>query len=171
MPARLQKQLKRGAATTVSTQIVDGRLVRVEQVENEVHNIIPELARLCQADSSLSKVFLCHRTAKHIFKTPREGGFCGYRNIQMLISFLQGTEFPGSQFFPGGTPSIFHLQDLIEGAWDSGFDSQARIQTGGIKGTRKYIGTPEVSFKTTSKIENLILELGPSFVHESGYRV
>ncbi|KAF5864975.1 hypothetical protein ETB97_005862 [Aspergillus alliaceus] len=36
-----------------------------------------------------------------------------------------------------------NLQDMIENAWDMGFNSIGRIETGGIRGTRKYIGTPE----------------------------
>jgi hypothetical protein len=45
-------------------------------------------------------------------------------------------------------PSIFQIQDLIENAWDNGFNAQGRVETGGIRGTRKYIGTPEVSSKS-----------------------
>jgi zinc finger-containing ubiquitin peptidase 1 len=145
MPLSLRLQLEHGAPVSIGTEIgADGRIVRVKRVANEIAGIIPVLARLCGADASLSKVFLCHPCTKHIFKMQREGGFCGYRNIQMLVSFLKGTNFPGSGFFPEGTPSIFELQDMIEDAWDRGYDSLARIQTGGIIGTRKYIGTPEV---------------------------
>ena len=146
MPAWLHKQLERGAKVSLETLIdSSGRLTRVETVANETPGIIPILAQLCQQDVNLSKVFLCHPAVKHVFKTPREGGFCGYRNIQMLVSFMQGTCFPGHQHFPGRTPSILYLQDLIEQAWDQGINSSARIETGGIKGTRKYIGTPEAS--------------------------
>lgn len=146
MPARLRKQLERGAQVHVTNRIgKNGRIIRIESVANEVVGIIPVLARICAADSSSSKVFLCHRNTKHIFKMQREGGFCGYRNIQMLVSFLQETAFPGCEHFPGHSPTIFRLQDMIEDAWDRGFDKLAREQTGGIRGTRKYIGTPEVS--------------------------
>lgn len=90
---------------------------------------------------------------------PREGGFCGYRNIQMLVSYLVKTQAQakakakengngdrnGPEYFKEGVPSILQLQDLIERAWDLGFNSTGRTETGGIKGTRKFIGTPEVS--------------------------
>ena len=76
--------------------------------------------------------------------TPYIGGFCGYRNIQMLISHIVGTQGSGSQLFDNKIPTIFQIQDLIENAWDAGFNSQGKEETGGIKGTRKYIGTPEV---------------------------
>ena len=145
MPAWLYNQLERGAKISVSNAIgPGGKLVRIESVANETPGIVPILAQLCAQDRSLSKVFLCHPSVKHIFKTPREGGFCGYRNIQMLVSFIQGTNFPGHEHFPGQTPSIPRLQDMIESAWDRGFNSSGRVETGGIKGTRKYIGTPEV---------------------------
>lgn len=41
--------------------------------------------------------------------------------------------------------SVLELQDMIERAWDMGFNSHGRIATGGIRGTRKHIGTSEVS--------------------------
>ena len=145
MPGWLHKQLERGARVTLVNQIgPGGEILMVEKVANETPGIIPVLAQLCQQDLSLSKVFLCHEAVKHIFKTPKEGGFCGYRNIQMLISFLQGTSFPGYEHFPGPTPSVLGLQELIETAWDRGINSTGRVETGGIRGTRKYIGTPEV---------------------------
>ncbi|EDN06499.1 DUF1671 domain-containing protein [Histoplasma capsulatum] len=74
---------------------------------------------------------------------PKEGGFCGYRNIQMLVSHIQDTRADGYEQFPGRLPTILRLQDLIEQAWDLGFNSNAQIETGGIKETRKYIGTSE----------------------------
>jgi hypothetical protein len=76
---------------------------------------------------------------------PREGGFCGYRNIQMLVSWIAKSQAPGHEHFPRGVPTILELQDLIEHAWDKGFNSTGRTETGGIRGTRKFIGTPEVS--------------------------
>ncbi|EON96155.1 putative peptidase family c78 protein [Phaeoacremonium minimum UCRPA7] len=79
----------------------------------------------------------------HVSKLRREGGFCGYRNIQMLSSFIVGTNFEGADHFNGNLPSIFDIQDFIEEAWDRGINSQGRVETGGVKGTRKYIGTPE----------------------------
>jgi len=73
------------------------------------------------------------------------GGFCGYRNIQMLISYIVGAEAFGAELFGNRVPPVFDIQDLIEAAWDMGYNPQGRIETGGIKGTRKFIGTPEVT--------------------------
>jgi len=71
------------------------------------------------------------------------GGFCGYRNIQMLCSYIIHTKLQGHEHLGNDIPSIFQIQDFIEEAWDKGYNSSGRIETGGIKGTRKYIGTPE----------------------------
>lgn len=67
-----------------------------------------------------------------------------YRNIQMMISYIQNAQADGCDCFPGKLPTIIRLQDMIEYSWDAGFGSVARLETGGIRGTRKYIGTPEV---------------------------
>ena len=74
-----------------------------------------------------------------------EGQFCGYRNIQMLSSYIIASEMPGSEHFLNKVPSIFDLQDAIEAAWRQGIRPDGLAETGGIKGTRKFIGTPEVS--------------------------
>ena len=63
-----------------------------------------------------------------------------------MISYIQGTKSEGHQCFTGSIPSILQLQNMIEHAWDMGFNIMGRVETGGIRGTRKYIGTPEVSF-------------------------
>lgn len=65
----------------------------------------------------------------------------------MMISYIIETKSKGHEHFSGTIPSIFQIQEWIEEAWDSGINSQARVETGGIKGTRKYIGTPEVCEK------------------------
>ena len=62
---------------------------------------------------------------------------------------MVGVKFPGSQSFNSKIPTIFQIQDYIETAWDQGINSQGRVETGGIKGTRKYIGTPEVTHLKT----------------------
>lgn len=63
----------------------------------------------------------------------------------MLISHIILTTCPESLAFPHGVPNIFQLQDQIEAAWDNGHNTRGRRETGGIKGTRKFIGTQEVS--------------------------
>jgi zinc finger-containing ubiquitin peptidase 1 len=63
----------------------------------------------------------------------------------MMASYINGVESQGYQHFGGKLPTIFQIQDFIEHAWDLGINAQGRLETGGIRGTRKYIGTPEVS--------------------------
>ena len=147
MPAWLRMQLERGAKISVVNEIgSNGQLIRVESVANETRGIMRVIAQLCEQDPSVEQIYLCHPDVQHVVKMSREGGFCGYRNIQMMVSFIQATRSPGYEQFPGRIPSILHLQDMIEAAWDQGINSTGRIETGGIKGTRKYIGTPEVGF-------------------------
>lgn len=64
----------------------------------------------------------------------------------MLISHIQGSSLRGLSHFPNRRlPTILDLQNMIEEAWDRGFNSIGRSDTGGIRGTRKYIGTSEVN--------------------------
>jgi hypothetical protein len=145
MPRWLHDQLAAGPKITVVNRIGrDGRLIKQEQVQNETPGIIPILAQLSALDRSVKEAYYCHPSTLHIGKTPKEGGFCGYRNIQMLISYIQGAKAQGFEEFQGRTPGILKLQDLIERAWDKGINEIGRQQTGGIRDTRKYIGTPEV---------------------------
>jgi zinc finger-containing ubiquitin peptidase 1 len=63
----------------------------------------------------------------------------------MLTSYIIGVESQGYENFDNKIPTIFDIQEYIETAWDLGINSQGRAETGGIRGTRKYIGTPDVS--------------------------
>ncbi|KAK4241239.1 peptidase family C78-domain-containing protein [Achaetomium macrosporum] len=105
--------------------------------------VIPVLAQLLEQSSSTKYAYLCHPCVQHVSKLKREGGFCGYRNIQMLSSFIIHTKSKGHEHFKGAIPSIFQIQEYIETAWDRGINAQGRVETGGIRGTRKYIGTPD----------------------------
>lgn len=158
MPSWLLKMLEKGGRTTKQTQITtDGRLTRHTVVENETDNLIPVLAKLCEQDKSVQRAFLCSPKVRHICKMSREGGFCGYRNIQMLVSYITKSQSPGHEHFRDGVPTILNLQDRIEKAWDMGFNSTGRTETGGIKGTRKFIGTPEVCHTASVSPGNLLI--------------
>jgi hypothetical protein len=63
----------------------------------------------------------------------------------MMSSYIIGVESQGYECFDNKIPTIFEIQDYIENAWDLGINAQGRVETGGIRGTRKYIGTPDVS--------------------------
>ncbi|KAK8047626.1 hypothetical protein PG996_015690 [Apiospora saccharicola] len=120
-------------------------LVTLLKKEGQVveQGVIGVLEQLLESNSSTKYAYLCHPCVQHVSKLKKEGGFCGYRNIQMLSSYIVGTKPQGSEHFRGRLPSIFRIQDWIERAWDMGINAQGRIETGGVKGTRKYIGTPE----------------------------
>ena len=144
MPQWLRRMLEDGAKVAVSNRIgPDGALIRVETVANETPKLVPVLARLSQLDRGVERAFYCSPEVRHVCKMHKEGGFCGYRNIQMLVSYIMDAEAPSAAKFPGRLPSILRLQDLIENAWDKGFNAGGRDETGGIRYTRKYIGTPE----------------------------
>ncbi|KAK8247655.1 peptidase family C78-domain-containing protein, partial [Phyllosticta capitalensis] len=145
MPGWLYRQIEAGPKVTVANRIGrDGRIIKVEEVDNETPGVLPVLAQLCSIDRGVSRAYLCHPSTMFITKRQNEGGFCGYRNTQMLVSYIQGSKAQGHDRFGPRTPGILALQDLIEEAWDKGINPVSRIQTGGIRGTRKYIGTPEV---------------------------
>lgn len=129
----------------------DGRILTIERVENETAGVVPMLARLSEVDSTVDEAWFCHPSVVQVSKYKNEGGFCGYRNTQMAISWLQGSKAPGHQILPDRIPTIIQLQEWIESAWDQGINAHARIQVGKLKGTRKWIGTTEVSIDFPSK--------------------
>ncbi|KAJ2969618.1 hypothetical protein NUW58_g9946 [Xylaria curta] len=61
----------------------------------------------------------------------------------MLSSYIVGARVEGTEQLRNKIPSVFRIQEYIESAWDMGINASGRVETGGIKGTRKYIGTPE----------------------------
>jgi hypothetical protein len=169
MPKWLHDQLAAGPKITVINRIGrDGRLIKQEQVQNETPGAIPILAQLSALDRTVKEAYYCHPSTLHVGKTPREGGFCGYRNIQMLLSYIQGARAQGHEEFPGRTPGILKVQELIEGAWDKGINHIGRIQTGGIRDTRKYIGTPEVGFPCVPRLQHTNHQAGTSLLPQLG---
>ncbi|KAH6622172.1 peptidase family C78-domain-containing protein [Boeremia exigua] len=160
MPRWLHEQLAAGPKITTVNRIGrDGRLIKQEQVQNETPGVIPILAQLSALDRTVKEAYYCHPSTLHIGKTPKEGSFCGYRNIQMLISYIQGAKAQGHEEFPSRLPGILKLQEMIERAWDKGINRIGRIQTGGIKDTRKYIGTPEAQALFLSTEINCAVEM------------
>ncbi|TLD23493.1 Serine/threonine-protein kinase [Venturia nashicola] len=145
MPKSLYQRLKDGPKITRTKKISrQGGLVVHESVDGETPGVLPILKRLIEHDHRVGKAFLCHPSVTQIGKFHWEGGFCGYRNAQMQISYMQHAKHPSSIFFPGRTPGILELQDHIEQAWDNGRHPYARQEVGKLKGTRKWIGTLEV---------------------------
>lgn len=145
MPDRLLRQLESdnhivGHYRTDST----GNLISTDTGRDvELNRTVEVLAKLCDHDPSVKRTYLCHPAVLRISKTKREGNLCGYRNIQMLTSYICGAQAEGHERFPGGVPSVLQIQNLIEDAWARGINSEGQAETGGITGTRKHIGTPE----------------------------
>jgi len=144
MPHWLRRMLEEDGKVRITNKIApNGTLIKVETIVNETPDLVPVLARLSELDKSVVRAFYCSPAVGHVAKRSGEGGFCGYRNIQMLVSYIYLAQAHGHEHFPSRMPSILLLQDLIERAWDMGFNSDGRIETGGIRLTRKYIGTSE----------------------------
>jgi zinc finger-containing ubiquitin peptidase 1 len=121
-------------------------IISDEGDENAVTGITHRLVVLLKKDPDVETAYTCTRHAVQIHKLSNEGAdFCGYRNIQMLCSAVGLSEVQtGCAVDLRKKLSIPLLQDLIEQAWDRDINPHGRIQTGGIKGTRKYVGTSEV---------------------------
>ncbi|KAH8768012.1 peptidase family C78-domain-containing protein [Hyaloscypha finlandica] len=145
MPSWLVKLLQEQDGAIKSGVSIDnhGNMRKVRWRRNMAPGIIPVLEQLLEQDVFVEFAYLCDPAVRHVSKLKREGGFCGYRNIQMICSYIIGAESQGYEHFKGKIPSIFDIQENIEHAWDLGINAQGRIETGGIRGTRKYIGTPD----------------------------
>ncbi|KAI8142805.1 peptidase family C78-domain-containing protein [Fennellomyces sp. T-0311] len=73
-----------------------------------------------------------------------KGWSCGYRNCQMLMSFLEKTMEMDDKIIKH-VIDISGLQRLLERAWQEGFDPVGASQLKGrVFNTRKWIGTTEV---------------------------
>lgn len=146
MPGWLVRVLKGG--DKVSTRTIpdrDGKSILVDLKVGETPGLISALARLSEESANTRRACYCSPYVHHVAKQRREGSFCGYRNTQMLISYIRNTQVSGYQHFHGESiPSIFRLQEMIEQAWDNGFNSSSREEVGQLQMTRKFIGTSEV---------------------------
>jgi hypothetical protein len=106
-------------------------LISAEASQNKLSGVITILANLLKQDRRVETAYLCDDVTTQVYKLSGEGNhFCGYRNIQMLMLREEH--------------SIPELQVMIESAWDKGYNSHSRVETGGIRDTRKHVGTSEV---------------------------
>ncbi|KAK5109425.1 hypothetical protein LTR62_006984 [Meristemomyces frigidus] len=143
MPDQVRRHLLNDAQPRQINGIgTDGKLVRRTLIENETAGLIPVLADLCSRDRGTEITYLCHPSVKHVSKLRCDGNFCGYWNIQMLLTYIRAT---GALPDMRRTPDVLQIQDTIEQAWDNGIVAHGRNETGGIRGTRKWIGTSEAA--------------------------
>lgn len=146
--------------------------------QNSGTNIIPSLKLRMQEDKSKgSQVFLCS-FVQHYGSQPGydKGWGCGWRNIQIMSSFLLHRDQKAREALFFGScvmPEIEELQGYLEMAWRHGFDPDGAQQLGGsVKGTNKWIGTTEcaallrqfgfraqiVDFRLTNRDSNCLSE-------------
>jgi len=139
MPNHVRQRLVEDALPRHTNHIgADGKLYRESKVDNETPGLIDVISNLCASDPQTEAVYLCDPAVKHICKIRCDGNFCGYWNIQVLLSY-----FNSKAGVSAGLPNILQIQDIIEQAWDAGICTYGRIETGGIRGSRKWIGTHE----------------------------
>ncbi|ORE00926.1 DUF1671-domain-containing protein [Rhizopus microsporus var. microsporus] len=106
--------------------------------------IIPKLEPNLKSDET-QYAFLCSPYTDYISTGLMDLGWgCGYRNCQMLMSFLERHEEEGECLLKC-VPDISSIQLLIENAWKEGFDPLGAKQLKNhVFKTRKWIGTTEV---------------------------
>lgn len=145
MPTQVRRVLENASKPSYECRIgPDGRLVREAIIYNQTPRPVPVLADLSAADPNIDIAYFCHKSVKHVHRLKCDGNFCGYWNIQMLLSYrLAKIEDPAHGSLP--LPSVLEIQDTIEAAWDAGICSFGRTETGGIRNTRKWIGTHEAA--------------------------
>ncbi|OQO01098.1 hypothetical protein B0A48_13341 [Cryoendolithus antarcticus] len=145
MPANVRRDLENNARPRSENRIgIDGKLVRKMYVPNETPRLVPILADLSDLDHNIATAYYCDEHVKHVHKLSTDGNFCGFWNIQMLLTHIyavssrrENRELP--------LPNILRMQDTIEAAWNAGIGTHGRVETGGIRNTRKWIGTQEAA--------------------------
>ena len=93
MPDAVRRTLLTGAEATRKIA-PDGRLSRELNVDNETRGLIPILGNLCNTDRTTTATYLCDPAVRHVVKLRCDGNFCGYWNIQMLLSYLYSSRPP-----------------------------------------------------------------------------
>ncbi|KAI7864827.1 peptidase family C78-domain-containing protein [Spinellus fusiger] len=90
-------------------------------------------------------MYLASHHTDHIATGNMDLGWgCGYRNCQILMSFLEQQQEQGEPVLKH-TIHIAGLQRLLEHAWSHGFDTQGALQLDHqMYGTNKWIGTTDV---------------------------
>ncbi|KAI8388851.1 peptidase family C78-domain-containing protein [Radiomyces spectabilis] len=89
--------------------------------------------------------YLCSLSVDHVATGLLDLGWgCGYRNCQMLLTYVEAYQKPYSRIIRH-IPDIEGLQILLEKAWADQFDPQGAEQLKHrVHRTRKWIGTTEV---------------------------
>ncbi|KAK7107377.1 zinc finger-containing ubiquitin peptidase 1-like [Littorina saxatilis] len=142
----------------------------------QVAGILEKLRRFYDSKScprTVAKVYLSNSMSHYSGSYGDKGWGCGYRNFQMMMSCLMNDSTYLRVLFNGQArmPSIEKLQQLIEAAWQKGFDPQGCEQLGGqLVNTRKWIGATEIvatlsSLRVKYQLLDFALPSGPNNTH------
>ncbi|KAI7862113.1 peptidase family C78-domain-containing protein [Spinellus fusiger] len=136
----------------MSTHDKDSSIER--HLDNHLTTSVWEFNDILSSSERIPEHYLFHHTpSAHVtlcspwidYVTSRlwdTGWDCGYRNCQMLMSFLQ--RHPLTHPFVPRVPSVAGLQQLLEAAWKQGYDPIGYSQLKTVYKTHRWIGTTEV---------------------------
>lgn len=132
-------------------------------------NLVNRIVTAMTADSRVDKFKICGDFA-HFASDPEDYGWsCGYRNAQMLLSAIMSIPSLKEQLqikLEGiYVPSILYLQQLMQQAWNAGWDPQGNMEhRGGIIGSKNWLGPVDLySMLMNMGVECKIV----CFVHDS----
>ncbi|KAJ1870978.1 hypothetical protein LPJ55_004235 [Coemansia sp. RSA 990] len=128
-----------------------GNFIRQKAANIGIPNDKPFYVEQLAASAALenTSVILCNKdTLLYNSRFNDRGWACGYRNCQMLLSSLMSMDQGMSRFgqIPGNgnVPSIAELQQMLELAWQEGYDRDGAAQLNyRVVGTHKWIGATE----------------------------
>ncbi|RUP45452.1 peptidase family C78-domain-containing protein [Jimgerdemannia flammicorona] len=130
-----------------------GKAMR-EAKEVRVACLIPKLCHLLTRSHaratgpySTRSAFLCSPLVAHLASDISDAGWgCGYRNCQMILSYIAALPGVGGRLgIAGRVPDVAGLQAVLEEAWADGFDpTGAKQLKWRVVKTRRWIGTTEV---------------------------
>ncbi|KAL8573581.1 hypothetical protein ACOMHN_047851 [Nucella lapillus] len=152
------------------------RLSGVDDASTQMTGVVERLRQFYASKSrprTVMQARLCSSAHHYSGSFGDKGWGCGYRNLQMLLSSLTADPTYLRVLFDGQArvPSILKLQQLIEAAWQKGFDPQGCQQLGGaLVNTRKWIGATEIvamlsSLRIKCHLLDFVKPSGPNNSH------
>ncbi|GAB1606972.1 zinc finger-containing ubiquitin peptidase 1-like [Argonauta hians] len=134
-----------------TTQLSESQLTGIDDGLSCTKGIIQTVQEYYKHHSHKKDVWLCSDIDHYGGSFGDTGWGCGYRNLQMMLSCLgrepvyQNLLSDAYKARNGLVASIKRLQQLIETAWQCGFDRQGAEQLGNkLVDTRKWIGATEI---------------------------
>ncbi|XP_029649121.1 zinc finger-containing ubiquitin peptidase 1-like isoform X1 [Octopus sinensis] len=134
-----------------TSQMSESQLTGIDDGVSCTKGIIVALREYYKQHSKNKDVWLCSDVDHYGGSFGDTGWGCGYRNLQMMLSSLvkepvyENLLSDDYKSKNGLVASIKRLQQLIERAWQHGFDQQGAEQLGNkLVDTRKWIGATEI---------------------------